>query len=46
VSGQALCRSARTPQTRLAPPLRRAPPGQRSGQPPGSSRDPQCTPVL
>jgi hypothetical protein len=32
-----LSRSARKPQTRLTPPLRRAPPGQQSGQPPGSS---------
>src|SRR6266700_3953379 len=39
VPGPALRRSARTPQARLTPPLRRAPPGQQSGQPPGSSRD-------
>src|SRR6516225_10893837 len=38
VSGHAIPRSARKPQARLAPPLRRAPPGQQSGQPPGSSR--------
>ena len=38
VSGHAIPRSARKPQARLAPPLRRAPPGQQSGQPPGSSQ--------
>ena len=31
--------SARKPQTGLAPPARRAPPGQQCGLPPGSSRD-------
>src|SRR5215470_15390912 len=31
--------SARKPQTGLAPPARRAPPGQQYGLPPGSSRD-------
>ena len=36
----------RTPQTRLAPPLRRAPPGQQSGQPPGPSRRLWRSPVL
>src|SRR5258708_24430937 len=45
VSGPALRRSMQTPQTRLAPPSRRAPPGQQSGQPPGPSRDLRCTPV-
>jgi len=46
VSGLALRRSMRTPQTRLAPPLRRAPPGQQSGQPPGPSRRLWRSPVL
>src|SRR5271170_6435942 len=32
VSGHAIPRSVRKPQARLAPPLRRAPPGQQSGQ--------------
>jgi len=34
------------PQTRLTPPLRRAPPGQQSGQPPGPSRARFRSPVL
>ena len=46
MSGLALRRSMRTPQTRLAPPLRRAPPGQQSGQPPGPSRRLWRSPVL
>ena len=33
------------PQTRLAPPLRRTPPGQQRGQPPGSSRERRRSPV-
>ena len=47
VSGHAIPRSARKPQARLAPPLRRAPPGQQSGQPPDLSQanlpDPHLT---
>jgi hypothetical protein len=38
VSPLAFSRSVQEPQTRLTPPLRRTPPGQQRGQPPGSSR--------
>ena len=39
VSTLAFSRSVQEPQTRLTPPLRRAPPGQYIGHPPGSSRE-------
>ena len=39
VSALAFSRSVQEPQTRLTPPLRRAPPGQQRGHPPGSSRE-------
>ena len=38
VSTLAFSRSVQEPQTRLTPPLRRTPPGQEHGHPPGSSR--------
>jgi hypothetical protein len=38
VSTLAFSRSMQEPQTRITPPLRRTPPGQQRGQPPGSSR--------
>src|SRR6476660_200949 len=38
VSGHAIPRSTRKQQIKLAPPLRRTPPGQEIGHPPGSSR--------
>ena len=38
VSTLAFSRSVQEPQTRLTPPLRRTPPGQERGHPPGSSR--------
>jgi hypothetical protein len=38
VSALAFSRSVQEPQTRLTPPLRRTPPGQERGHPPGSSR--------
>ena len=38
VSTLAFSRSVQEPQTRLTPPLRRTPPGQQRGHPPGSSR--------
>ena len=40
----AFSRSVQEPQTRLTPPSRRAPPGQSSGHPPGSSRENSQTP--
>jgi hypothetical protein len=43
-SALAFSRSAQEPQTRLTPPSRRAPPGQSSGHPPGSSRENSQTP--
>jgi len=39
VSTLAFSRSMQEPQTRITPPLRRTPPGQQRGQPPGSSRE-------
>ena len=44
VSTLAFSRSVPEPQTRLTPPSRRAPPGQSSGHPPGSSRGNNQTP--
>jgi hypothetical protein len=44
VSTLAFSRSVPEPQTRLTPPSRRAPPGQSSGRPPGSSRENSQTP--
>src|SRR5215211_2830136 len=44
VSTLAFSRSVQEPQTRLTPPSRRAPPGQSSGHPPGSSRENSQTP--
>src|SRR6202008_2330875 len=38
VSTLAFSRSVQEPQTRLTPPLRRTPPGQERGHPPGPSR--------
>jgi len=38
VSALAFSRSVQEPQTGLTPPLRRTPPGQEHGHPPGSSR--------
>src|SRR5215212_3959101 len=40
----AFSRSVQEPQTRITPPSRRAPPGQSSGHPPGSSRENSQTP--
>src|SRR5688500_17121078 len=44
ISTLAFSRSVQEPQTRLTPPPRRAPPGQSSGHPPGSSRENSQTP--
>jgi hypothetical protein len=38
VSTHAFSRSVQEPQTRITPPIRRAPPGQERGHPPSSSR--------
>ena len=38
LSTLAFSRSMQEPQTRITPPLRRTPPGQKRGHPPGSSR--------
>src|SRR5215204_896142 len=46
VSTLAFSRSVQEPQTRLTPPSRRAPPGQSSGHPPGSSRENSQTPAF